>query len=66
MIAQEVKELLPCAVKDVGDIAFSDGETINNFLMVDKVDGALHPNMLMNLLACCIPVVILRSTFFKP
>ncbi|XP_023808278.1 myelin regulatory factor-like protein isoform X1 [Oryzias latipes] len=36
VIAQEVKELLPCAVKDVGDVAFSDGETINNFLMVDK------------------------------
>uniref|UniRef100_A0A8C7ZAJ3 Myelin regulatory factor-like protein n=1 Tax=Oryzias sinensis TaxID=183150 RepID=A0A8C7ZAJ3_9TELE len=36
VIAQEVKELLPCAVKDVGDVALSDGETINNFLMVDK------------------------------
>ena len=37
IIAQEVKELLPTAVKEVGDITFSDGEKIQNFLMVDKV-----------------------------
>uniref|UniRef100_A0A3Q1JST3 Uncharacterized protein n=1 Tax=Anabas testudineus TaxID=64144 RepID=A0A3Q1JST3_ANATE len=36
VIAQEVKELLPSAVKEVGDITCSDGERINNFLMVDK------------------------------
>ncbi|XP_046872375.1 myelin regulatory factor-like protein [Hypomesus transpacificus] len=36
IIAQEVKELLPTAVKEVGDITFSDGEKIQNFLMVDK------------------------------
>uniref|UniRef100_A0AAY5KIV4 Myelin regulatory factor like n=1 Tax=Esox lucius TaxID=8010 RepID=A0AAY5KIV4_ESOLU len=36
IIAQEVKELLPEAVKEVGDITFSDGGTIENFLMVDK------------------------------
>ncbi|XP_076732174.1 myelin regulatory factor-like protein [Maylandia zebra] len=36
IIAQEVKELLPSAVKDVGDVICSDGEKINNFLMVDK------------------------------
>ncbi|XP_041114168.1 myelin regulatory factor-like protein isoform X2 [Polyodon spathula] len=36
VIAQEVKELLPSAVKDVGDVACTDGETITNFLMVDK------------------------------
>ncbi|RXM27232.1 Myelin regulatory factor-like protein [Acipenser ruthenus] len=36
IIAQEVKELLPSAVKDVGDVVCTDGETIANFLMVDK------------------------------
>ncbi|XP_045578383.1 myelin regulatory factor-like protein isoform X2 [Salmo salar] len=36
IIAQEVKELLPTAVKEVGDITCSDGEKIHNFLMVDK------------------------------
>uniref|UniRef100_A0A3B5AU93 Myelin regulatory factor like n=1 Tax=Stegastes partitus TaxID=144197 RepID=A0A3B5AU93_9TELE len=36
IIAQEVKELLPSAVKEVGDVSCSDGETIENFLMVDK------------------------------
>ncbi|MEQ2266592.1 hypothetical protein XENORESO_011776 [Xenotaenia resolanae] len=36
VIAQEVKELLPSAVMEVGDITCSDGETIQNFLMVDK------------------------------
>lgn len=37
VIAQEVKELLPTAVREVGDITCSDGEKIHNFLMVDKV-----------------------------
>ncbi|KAG7454423.1 hypothetical protein MATL_G00259550 [Megalops atlanticus] len=36
VIAQEVKELLPSAVKEVGDVTCADGEKINNFLMVDK------------------------------
>ncbi|MGH0139592.1 UNVERIFIED_CONTAM: hypothetical protein FKN15_014695 [Acipenser sinensis] len=36
IIAQEVKELLPSAVKDVGDVVCTDGGTIANFLMVDK------------------------------
>ncbi|XP_040886145.1 myelin regulatory factor-like protein [Toxotes jaculatrix] len=36
VIAQEVKELLPSAVKEVGDVTCSDGEKIHNFLMVDK------------------------------
>ncbi|XP_062299871.1 myelin regulatory factor-like protein [Scomber scombrus] len=36
ILAQEVKELLPSAVKEVGDVTCSDGEKINNFLMVDK------------------------------
>ncbi|XP_041636371.1 myelin regulatory factor-like protein [Cheilinus undulatus] len=36
IIAQEVKELLPSAVTEVGDISCSDGEKIHNFLMVDK------------------------------
>ncbi|XP_031158359.2 myelin regulatory factor-like protein isoform X2 [Sander lucioperca] len=36
VIAQEVKELLPSAVTEVGDVSCSDGEKIHNFLMVDK------------------------------
>uniref|UniRef100_A0A8C5N565 Myelin regulatory factor like n=1 Tax=Gouania willdenowi TaxID=441366 RepID=A0A8C5N565_GOUWI len=36
IIAQEVKELLPTAVKEVGDVTCSDGQQIHNFLMVDK------------------------------
>lgn len=40
VIAQEVQELLPSAVMDVGDVVCSDGEVIQNFLMVDKV--SLH------------------------
>ncbi|XP_041819954.1 myelin regulatory factor-like protein [Chelmon rostratus] len=36
IIAQEVKELLPSAVKEVGDVSCSDGDRIHNFLMVDK------------------------------
>uniref|UniRef100_UPI003AB04A12 myelin regulatory factor-like protein n=1 Tax=Centroberyx gerrardi TaxID=166262 RepID=UPI003AB04A12 len=36
IIAQEVRELLPSAVKEVGDVTCSDGEKIHNFLMVDK------------------------------
>uniref|UniRef100_A0A3B4AUK0 Uncharacterized protein n=1 Tax=Periophthalmus magnuspinnatus TaxID=409849 RepID=A0A3B4AUK0_9GOBI len=36
VIAQEVKELLPSAVREVGDVTCSDGEKIDNFLMVDK------------------------------
>ncbi|XP_068258201.1 myelin regulatory factor-like protein [Nyctibius grandis] len=36
IIAQEVKELLPQAVREVGDVACDDGEKIENFLMVDK------------------------------
>lgn len=39
VIAQEVKEVLPNAVKQVGEITCTDGEKIENFLMVDKVNG---------------------------
>lgn len=38
VIAQEVKEVLPSAVKQVGEITCTDGEKIENFLMVDKVN----------------------------
>lgn len=41
VIAQEVKELLPSAVMEVGDISCSDGQKICNFLMVDKVSSSL-------------------------
>uniref|UniRef100_A0A9J8BLB9 Myelin regulatory factor n=1 Tax=Cyprinus carpio carpio TaxID=630221 RepID=A0A9J8BLB9_CYPCA len=36
IIAQEVRELLPSAVREMGDITCVNGEKIDNFLMVDK------------------------------
>nr|XP_055184416.1 myelin regulatory factor-like protein [Nyctereutes procyonoides] len=36
MIAQEVQEILPRAVREVGDVTCENGETLQNFLMVDK------------------------------
>lgn len=32
-----MKELLPQAVREAGDVAFNNGEKIENILMVDKV-----------------------------
>lgn len=40
MIAQEVQEILPRAVREVGDVTCENGETLENFLMVDKVTSA--------------------------
>ncbi|XP_075715509.1 myelin regulatory factor-like protein [Rhinoderma darwinii] len=36
IIAQEVKNVLPHAVKETGNVTCENGETIENFLMVDK------------------------------
>ncbi|XP_043561970.1 myelin regulatory factor isoform X5 [Chiloscyllium plagiosum] len=36
VIAQEVKEILPEAVKETGDVVCTNGETIENFLVVNK------------------------------
>ncbi|XP_039101539.1 myelin regulatory factor-like protein [Hyaena hyaena] len=36
MIAQEVQEILPRAVREVGNVTCDNGETLENFLMVDK------------------------------
>ncbi|OPJ74139.1 myelin regulatory factor [Patagioenas fasciata monilis] len=36
VIAQEVQEILPEAVKDTGDLVFSNGKTLENFLVVNK------------------------------
>ncbi|KAJ7422889.1 hypothetical protein WISP_36290 [Willisornis vidua] len=36
VIAQEVKEIFPEAVKDSGDLVFSNGKTLENFLVVNK------------------------------
>ncbi|XP_056430111.1 myelin regulatory factor-like protein isoform X2 [Hyla sarda] len=36
IIAQEVKNVLPHAVKEAGNVTCKNGETIENFLMVDK------------------------------
>lgn len=46
IIAQEVKELLPSAVTEIGDVNCSDGEKIHNFLMVDKVISSFLPAFL--------------------
>ncbi len=37
VLAQEVKQVLPDAVKETGDVILSDGEKIENFLVVNKV-----------------------------
>ncbi|XP_067553435.1 myelin regulatory factor-like protein [Pseudorca crassidens] len=36
MIAQEVREILPRAVREVGHVTCENGEMLENFLMVDK------------------------------
>nr|XP_057923408.1 myelin regulatory factor-like protein isoform X2 [Doryrhamphus excisus] len=36
LLAQELKELLPDAVKEVGEVTCGDGQKIANFLVVDK------------------------------
>ncbi|TRY94506.1 hypothetical protein DNTS_003536 [Danionella cerebrum] len=36
IIAQEVRDLLPSAVREMGDITCINGQTIDQFLMVDK------------------------------
>ncbi|XP_023562845.1 myelin regulatory factor isoform X3 [Octodon degus] len=36
VIAQEVKEILPEAVRDTGDVVFANGKTVENFLVVNK------------------------------
>ncbi|XP_067907295.1 myelin regulatory factor-like protein [Heterodontus francisci] len=36
IIAQEVKEILPSAVREVGDVTYTNGDKIENFLMVDR------------------------------
>ncbi|KAJ7329814.1 hypothetical protein JRQ81_015988 [Phrynocephalus forsythii] len=36
VIAQELQELLPRAVRTVGDVTCENGEKVNDFLMVDK------------------------------
>lgn len=43
VIAQEVKEILPEAVKDTGDVVFANGKTIENFLVVNKVCAKGEP-----------------------
>jgi hypothetical protein len=37
VLAQQVKTILPDAVRETGDIAFSNGRTVDNFLVVNKV-----------------------------
>ena len=36
VLAQEVQQILPDAVKETGDVVLADGETIENFLVVNK------------------------------
>ena len=42
VLAQEVSEILPDAVRETGDVVLNDGECIDNFLVVNKVPGALN------------------------
>lgn len=42
VLAQEVREVLPDAVKDTGDVILPNGETIDNFLVVNKVSGEYY------------------------
>lgn len=51
-----MKEILPEAVKDTGDLVFSNGKTLENFLVVNKVRSSLKgqegqgkPGRLLNL-----------------
>lgn len=44
MIAQEVREVLPRAVREAGDVTCENGETLESFLMVDKVTAERHPH----------------------
>ncbi|XP_059149701.1 myelin regulatory factor-like [Physella acuta] len=36
VLAQEIKEVIPDAVQETGDVVLSNGETIENFLVVNK------------------------------
>lgn len=47
MIAQEVQQILPEAVKEGGDVVCANGETIPNLLVVNKVMKA-HKHMHMH------------------
>lgn len=42
VIAQEVQQILPEAVKDSGDVVCANGETIPNLLVVNKVFKHKH------------------------
>lgn len=53
-----MRELLPSAVTQVGDVNCSDGEMIQNFLMVDKV-SAPQVVLLLVVQACPIPTLML-------
>lgn len=44
MIAQEVQQILPEAVKEGGDVVCANGETIPNLLVVNKVTD-VHKRM---------------------
>ena len=56
VLAQELAEVLPDAVKETGDIILPDGEKIENFMVVNKVRSLFihiqlspthhHPNIL--------------------
>ncbi len=37
VLAQEVQEVLPDAVRDTGDVILKDGKRIENFLVINKV-----------------------------
>lgn len=49
VIAQEVQQILPEAVKDSGDVLCANGETIPNLLVVNKVTQTLYPYLLIHI-----------------
>ncbi|XP_019753034.1 myelin regulatory factor-like protein isoform X2 [Hippocampus comes] len=65
VLAQEVKELLPSAVKEVGDITCHDGHKINNFLVVDKVRLASPPPGALISPLCPPPSVVQDQIFME-
>jgi len=48
VIAQEVREIIPEAVKETGNVELANGQKIDNFLVVNKVSewGFIHSTFL--------------------
>lgn len=62
VIAQEVQQILPEAVKEGGDVVCANGETISNLLVVNKVMSSG-----MHTVPCSksLPSTLIASSNFK-